>query len=59
MEFVGVGGPCVLVDASSAGQRLQGFVARAFREQLGRCADREFGEELLVDAEAVGRVAGP
>eukprot|EP00966_Prymnesium_polylepis_P331178 7386745-Prymnesium_polylepis.1 len=38
MEFCGAAGPCVIVDASGAGQRLQGFVARAFREQLGRCA---------------------
>ena len=38
MEFSGPAGACVLVDASASGQRLQGFVARAFREQLGRCA---------------------
>ncbi|KAL1507835.1 hypothetical protein AB1Y20_007443 [Prymnesium parvum] len=37
MEFECEDGPCALVDAGSDGQRLQSFVARAFREQLGRC----------------------
>eukprot|EP00928_Gymnodinium_smaydae_P061294 TRINITY_DN4540_c0_g1_i1.p2 TRINITY_DN4540_c0_g1~~TRINITY_DN4540_c0_g1_i1.p2 ORF type:complete len:296 (-),score=51.09 TRINITY_DN4540_c0_g1_i1:1827-2714(-) len=36
MEFVSAEGACALVDEASAGQRLQAFACRAFREQLGR-----------------------
>mmetsp|Transcript_49644 Transcript_49644/g.142374 ORF Transcript_49644/g.142374 Transcript_49644/m.142374 type:complete len:821 (-) Transcript_49644:115-2577(-) len=36
MEFACAEGACALVDESSAGQRLQAFARRAFREQLGR-----------------------
>ena len=36
MEFVGPHGPSVVVDSSFTSQRLQAFVARAFREHLGR-----------------------
>lgn len=36
MEFVSALGPTAIVDERGAGQRLQSFACRAFREQLGR-----------------------
>ena len=40
MEFTdNLGRPSIVVDSSSAGQRLQRFASHAFREQLGRTAN--------------------
>lgn len=53
MEFTSPVGPSVIVPPEASGQRLQAFVARAFREQLGRSASSIHSASRLAAAAAI------